>query len=452
MFKTVLLAFIGLMLYIAPVRANEVEEITSPYGFKAWLIEDHSLPIVSVHMVFRKSGFAYDSDGKNGLAYLVRSLLDEGAGDMDGIAFKQALESHAIHLSFDVDEDNFYVRLKTLKENLPLALSLFKIALTSPRFDADAIERVRNQMRTYIDSRKEDPTTRADETFKRVVFGKHPYGNVPVGSKETLGNITKEDLQTFVKQHFTRVPLIISVVGDVRPKEATQFLDQYFVDLPLTTSGQASVAEFTEFPSGIEKSIAMDVPQSTVIFGLKGLKRDNPDFYTALVLNYIMGGGGLNSRLMEEVREKKGLAYTVDTSLEVFDHTGLIKGYVATQTAKIHESLAIIKQVFEQLQTKGVTKQEVEDAKSYLTGSFALNLDKNEKLADYLLVMQMENLGKDYLKERNRYIQAVTLEGVNRVAKALILPDNLITVIVGNPNESQAKNGESNHAMLSAGH
>lgn len=437
--KAIVLAVLCVSCFSFTAKANTVEEVISPYGFKAWVIEDHSLPIVSIHMAFKKAGTAYDPEGKQGLAFMVRSLLDEGAGDMDSVAFKQALDRYAIHLQFETDEDNFYVSMKTLKEHLPGALSLFKLALTAPRFDDDAVERVRNQIHAYIIARKEDPETQAEQAFSREIFGAHPYGNIKTGTEATLAAITKEDLQQFTQKHFTRVPLVISAVGDIQPKELAGLLDTYFINLPLTTDNNATLEEFSTFPSGKERSINMAVPQSTVIFGLKGVKRDDKDFYAAFVLNYILGGGSFSSRLMEEVREKKGLAYTVGTSLEVFNYAGLLRGYVASENAKIHESIAIIKEVFKQVQEKGVTQQELDDAKSYLIGSFPLGLDKNEKLAAYLIGMQLENLGKDFLEKRNSYIQNVTLEDVNRVAKNIILPDNLITIIVGDTQRHKGK-------------
>lgn len=437
-------------LFSSPAFANTVEEVSSPYGFKAWVIEDHSLPIVSIHMAFKKSGTAYDPKGKQGLAYMVRSLLDEGAGDMDSTAFKRQLERYAIHLNFEVDEDNFYVSMKTLKENLPTALSLFKLALTSPRFDDDAVERVRGQIRTSIAARKEDPTTRAEEAFKKEIFGEHPYGNTMLGTKSSLANITKEDLRQFAEQHFTRVHLAISAVGDIQPKEVSDLLDNYFIDLPLTSDDTTAVQEFSTFPPGKERNIAMTVPQSTVIFGLKGIKRNDKDFYAAQILNYILGGGSFSSRLMDQVREKKGLAYTVGTSLELMEHTGLLTGYVASGNAKILESIDIIKEVFKQLQESGITQKELDDAKSYLIGSFPLGLDKNEKLAAYLIGMQLEDLGKDFLEKRSSYIQKVTLEDVNRVAKHIILPDNLITIIVGDSQKLRTKDGKKTDAVISS--
>lgn len=446
-----LLTMLFLFSITLPAYASsDVEEVTSPYGFKAWVIEDHSLPLVSIHMAFRKSGTAYDPKDKQGLAYMVRSLLDEGAGDMDSTAFKQALERHAIHLSFDVDEDNFYINLKTLKENLPQALTLFKNAILSPRFDKDAVERIRNQIYTAIEARKEDPATQANEAFRKLVFGNHPYARTSIGTKTSVAAITLDDLKQFTKRHFTRLSIVISAVGNIRPQEVATLLDQYFIDLPLATANVSKIAEFTAFPSGTEQSIAMNIPQSTAIFGLRGVKRDDPDFYAVFLLNHILGGGTFSSRLMQEVREKNGLAYGVSTSLKTMDHAGLIQGYVATENAKIPQSLTIIRNVITNTAEHGVTQEELDNAKNYLMGSFPLNLDKNEKLASYLIGMQLENLGKDFLQKRNSYIQNITLDDVNRAAKQFMTPDRLVVSIVGGGEKTQAEG--KNNAALPSGH
>ncbi len=429
----ILLCF-GLTLSHA-YAAEDVQEITTPYGFKAWMMEDRTLPIYSLHLAFKNAGSAYDPKGKEGLASMAAALLDEGAGDLNATAFKKRLEDLAIKLEINTDDDILTIKLKTMKEHSAEALNLLRMVLTSPRFDDDAIERVRQQMLTVIASRKESPDYQASQAFSRLFFGKHPYSRDELGTPESLATITQKDLKDYVANHINRMELIIAAVGDLRPASVKDMCDTYLVGLPLTTQTSTEIPDFSDWPKASTETINRPIEQSVVMFGQKGVKRDDPDFYPAFVMNYILGEGGFASRLMTEVREKRGLAYTVSTGLNTYQHTGIIGGYVATKNRKVHESISLIQQEFAKLQKDGVTEEEVQTAKDYLTGSFALKLDRNEKLADFLLGMQIYNLGKDFLVKRNDYIRAVTREDVNRVAKSLLTPDALVTVIVGNTAE-----------------
>lgn len=433
-YLTLLLLCLGISLSQA-YAAEDVQEIQTPYGFKAWMIEDRTLPIYSLHLAFKHAGTAYDPEGKEGLAAMAAALLDEGAGDLNATAFKKRLEELAIKLEINTDDDILTIKLKTLKEHSAEALSLLKMLLTSPRFDEDAIERVRQQMLTSIASREESPEYQASKAFSRLFFGKHPYSHDDLGTPESLATITRADLKNYIASHINRMELIVAAVGDLRPATVKEMCDTYLVGLPLTTQNTVDIPDFKEWPKGTTDIIDKPIEQSVVVFGQKGLKRDDPDFYPAFVMNYILGEGGFSSRLMTEVREKRGLAYTVSTGLNTYQHTGIISGYVATKNSKVHESVTLIQQEIAKVQKNGVTEEEVQTAKDYLTGSFALKLDRNEKLADFLLGMQIYDLGKDFLTKRNDYIRAVTRDDVNRVAKSLLTPDALVTVIVGNKAE-----------------
>ena len=429
--------YIFLLFLMLPsiLSATEVEEVVSDYGFRAWMMEDHSLPIVSLHMAFKHTGTAYDPEGKEGLANMVVSLLGEGTEALDAVAFKKELESRAIKLSFDVDEDTIYITIKTLTEHMEKACELLQQVLLSARFGEEDIARVKQQTLTTLAARKESAEYVARKAFREMMFGEHPYAKPDLGTKESLQNINKQDLKLFVEKHFNRASLVIGVVGDIRPKRLPSLLDTYFVELPLSKPKASVLPHYTKMPKASEKIISMDVPQSTAIFGHGGIKRDHPDFYPAYIVNHILGGGGFESRLMQTVRENKGLAYSVYSYLNTMEYAGLFQGMVASQNAKINESLAIIKEEIQRMKTKGITDKELADAKSYLIGSFPLRLDKNDKLARFLIGMQLENLGIDFLEKRNSYVEAVTRADVNRVAGTLLDSENLSIVVVGNPEE-----------------
>ena len=429
--------YIFLLFLMLPsiLSATEVEEVVSDYGFRAWMMEDHSLPIVSLHMAFKHTGTAYDPEGKEGLANMVVSLLGEGTEALDAVAFKKELESRAIKLSFDVDEDTIYITIKTLTEHMEKACELLQQVLLSARFGEEDIARIKQQTLTTLAARKESAEYVARKAFREMMFGEHPYAKPDLGTKESLQNINKQDLKLFVEKHFNRASLVIGVVGDIRPKRLPSLLDTYFVELPLSKPKASVLPHYTKMPKASEKIISMDVPQSTAIFGHGGIKRDHPDFYPAYIVNHILGGGGFESRLMQTVRENKGLAYSVYSYLNTMEYAGLFQGMVASQNAKINESLAIIKEEIQRMKTKGITDKELADAKSYLIGSFPLRLDKNDKLARFLIGMQLENLGIDFLEKRNSYVEAVTRADVNRVAGTLLDSENLSIVVVGNPEE-----------------
>jgi len=427
----VLVLFVALAATPAPARAVDVERVVSAQGIEAWLVRDPTIPVVSLHLAFR-GGAALDPEGKLGLATMVSGLLDEGAGNLDSQSYQGKLNDLAIDLGFDAGLDYFTGSLKTLKKNQDTAFDMLRLALTEPRFDAEPIERVRNQVLTIIASEAEDPDHIAGRTWFRTVFPHHPYGRPVNGTAETVRAITAADLRGFVKRRLARDNLIIGVVGDITPEELKPLLDSTFGALPAHAAPD-TVPDTAAQGGGETVVVRRDIPQSVVFFGEAGLKRNDPDFYAAYVMNYILGGGGFSSRLTEEVREKRGLAYSVYTYLNPLDHAGLICGGVATRNGKVKESIDIIRAQWQRLRDKGVTATELENAKRYLTGSFPLRLDTSEKIAQTLVAIQMDRLGIDYLDRRNALIGAVTRRHIEKVAKRLIDPKALTFVVVGRP-------------------
>ena len=421
----------ALLSAAAPAAATEVTRVVSPGGVEAWLVEAHAIPILSVKIAFR-GGAALDPDGKEGLANLVSGLLDEGAGALDSQAFQARLEDHAIHLGFSARLDTFTASLKTLSENTDTAFEMLRLALTEPRFDAEPVERVRRQIEVQLKRLAEDPDDIAQRTWFEAAFPGHPYGRPVVGTPASLARISIDDLGAFVRANLARDRLYIGVAGDITPERLAALLDATFGGLPQAGADRAVAAAEPAAPGRLIV-VERDIPQSIVVFGGQGLVRKHPDFYTAYVMNHILGGGGFTSRLKEEVREKRGLAYGVYSYLSPYDHAALYLGGVATENARIAETLAIIRAEFALMREKGVTAAEIADAKTYLTGSFPLRLDTNDKIARMLVGIQLDDLGIDYIERRNDYIEAVTLDDVNRVAATLLRPQALEVVIVGKP-------------------
>ena len=423
------------MLFMAllgpPAQAIEVQRVVSPAGMEAWLFEDHTNPIVALRFAFR-GGAALDPMGKEGLADLVSSLLDEGAGELDSQAFQRRLEDMAMTLRFDAGYDTFGGRLRTLSVNLDAAFDLLRLALTRPRFDDEPVARIRSQILTMIRRNLEDPDVIASRTLRRTLFPDHPYGRPVMGTEDSVKSIAAADLARFVKDRLARDNLVIGVVGDIGADQLAALLDKTFGELP----GQAAPWQLPEVaPTATGRTIVVrkSVPQSAILFAQAGIKRDDKDFYPAYVMNYILGGGGFTSRLYNEVREKRGLAYSVYTTLSPMRSSAILQGGAGTANARVAETLSVVRAEWWRLATDGVGKAELADTKTYLTGSFPLRFSSSGRIAAILVAIQLDNLGIDFLERRNGYVEAVTQEAVNRVARRLLDAKGLTTVVVGQP-------------------
>ena len=418
-------------LAATPAAATEITRVVSPGGIEAWLVQEPSIPMISVEMAW-EGGARMDPAGKEGLANMVSGLLDEGAGDIDSQAFQQRLKELALTLSFDAGKDAFFGSLRTLSKNREVAFELLALAINEPRFDAEPVERIRRQILTGIARNKTNPRTMA----RRAWFGKaYPgdgYGRPTNGDAETVAALTVDDLRGFVAERLARDNLVVSVVGDIAPEELGRLLDATFGGLPATST---PVPDGDDWPTGGGELQVVEhqTPQSLVLWGLPGVKRDDPDYYAAYVMNYVLGGGGLTSRLTDEVREKRGLTYSVYSYLSPLANTGLFMGGLASGNDTVAEAIEISRNEIGRMREGGVTEQELADAKTYLNGSFPLRLSSNRRIAEILLSVQRYDLGIDYLDRRAGYIDAVTREDIERVAKRLLDPAALSIVVVGKP-------------------
>jgi len=427
------LLFAGVLLLVSTLsaRAVEVQQVTSPGGITAWLVEDHSNPILSLDLAF-VGGAAIDPEGQEGLAYLVSGLIDEGAGDLDSQAFQETLQNLAIRLSFDAGLESFHGGLRTLTENRETAFELLRLALSQPRFDDEPVARIRSQVQVQLAQDSENPNVIARQALRQIMFPDHPYSRPVHGTPESIDAIGVDDMKRFVSERFALDVLKIAVVGDVTPEELGPLLDHAFLGLP-SEAAPFDMPELKPQGKGQVVVIERDLPQSVVVFAQGGLKRQDPDFYTAFVANHILGGGGFSSRLYEEVREKRGLAYTVFSFLHPLEHSALLQGSVATANERAGESLAVIREEWAHMGTEGPTAAEVDDAKTYLTGSYPLQFSSSGEIAGTLLGIQLEDLGIDYVNIRNDLVDAVTTEDAQRVARELFRPEDLTVVIVGRP-------------------
>ena len=428
------LAFILLVCRLVPAEAMEIERVVSPGGIEAWLVEEPSIPVIVMEVAW-KGGTATDPAEKAGLANMVSGLLDEGAGDLSSAEFQERLDDVAAKMSFSAESDYFTGSLTTIADRRDEAFELFSLAITEPRFDEDAVERIRAQIGAIVSRNRDSPDWIAADAWYKAALGDHPYALPDDGTPESIARIERADLAGFAGRVFTRDNLKLAVVGPISAPELGTLLDRTFGALPEKADIPA-IPDIEIAPDGQVMVVVRDFPQSVVIFGLQGLARDDPDFIPAFVMNYMLGGGSFSSRLMEEVREKRGLAYSIGTYLNPLDHAAMLFGQVGTKNERVGETLAIVRKEMKRMAGEGVTAEELEDAKTYLTGSYPLRFTSNSSIANQLLGIQLEDLGIDYVDRRNALIEAVTEEDIARVAKRLLRPDNMLVAIVGKPNLS----------------
>lgn len=415
----------------APAVAVDVQRVTTASGIEAWLVEDHRNPIVSIRFAFR-GGAALDPSGKEGLAHMASALLDEGAGDLDSQAFQGRLEDLSISLSFSASKDGFSGTAKTLRDTVDETFRLIGLALSQPRFDKDPVERIRGQLQASLRAESEDPDSIASKAMASRLYPGHPYGRPTKGTADSLAAITVEDLRAFRSTRLGRDNLVVGVVGDVTPAELSVLLETAFKALPATAAPWA-ISDVQPKTDGETLVIRKAVPQSSILLAQKGIARKHPDFYAAYVMNHILGSGGFTSRLYNEVREERGLAYSVGSYLYPMDHSSMILVSAGTANARTAETLAVVREEWRKMVDKGVTQDELNDAKTYLTGSFPLRFSSSGRIAGILVGMQLDDLGIDFLDKRNALVDAVGLDDVNRMARQLLTPDALSVVIVGEP-------------------
>ena len=429
----------GAVLMTPPAAdATTIERIVSPGGIEAWLVQEPSVPLIALDFAFR-GGADQDPVDKPGVASIATSLLDEGAGEYDSKTFHERIEAKAIQLGFSAGRDHAAGSLRTLSANQDEAVELLRLALTAARFDASDVERIREQTLSGLRRETTSPNEIASKRWWSTAFPGHPYGRPVRGSIQSVPTINVSDLKNYMRRVFARDTLKIAIVGDIDAAAAGKLIDKAFGDLPAKGN---LVAVPVVAPQGLGQKIAidLDVPQSVLILGGVGIPRKDPDFMAAFVVNHVLGGGSFSSRLYREVREVRGLAYSVFSTLIPLDHASLFMTGTATRADRAVETLEVLKSEIHRLAESGPTQDELTKAKSFLTGSYALRFDTSTKIAEQLVQIQLEDLGIDYIDKRNSLVEAVTMADVKRVAKRLLDGGMLITV-VGRPPVTAAKGG-----------
>ena len=437
MIRVVLAAMMSLAL-AAPLKAAvDIQEVTSPGGLEAWLVQENSIPFVSLEIRFG-GGASLDPEGKRGVTDLMTGLIEEGAGDMDSNAFAEACDSLAAGFDFDVWNDGLSVSVQMLTENRDEAVALLREALINPRFDDDAIERVRGQVLSVIRSDATDPNSIAADTFNAMVYGDHPYATDSNGTLESVAALTRDDIVAAHKAVLARDRIHVGASGDISSEELGLLLDELLGDLPATGAPLPGPAN-PQVTGGITV-VPYATPQSVAFFGHTSIPRDDDDFFAAYVANEIFGGSGRQSRLSNEVREKRGLTYGIGTYLANYDAADMLIGQFASANNRVAQAIDVVKDEWVNIVENGVTEEELSEAKTYLTGAYPLRFDGNGPIARIMVGMQTIDLTPDYITSRNARVEAVTLEDVARVVKRIYQPENLRFVVVGQPEGLESTN------------
>lgn len=416
----------------APVFAGRVaDREVLPNGMVLLHEERSALPIVRVVLAIKAGSIAEPAE-KAGLANLTADLLNEGTEKRSSKQISDEIEFVGGELGTSGGADYITVTLSVLKKDVDLGFDLLSDIVLNPAFSEDEIKRKKAVIISSIMRQKEEPGIVASKEFKKAVFGTHPYGRPVEGTEESLDTITRRDIIDFHREYYVPNDAILSVVGDVTKNELHSLLDRYFkgwakkdvLEKPLPVQGPLSAPKIIK--------IDKDLTQANIILGHLGIGRENPDFYAVSVMNYILGGGGFASRLMDNIRDNKGLSYDVHSFFSANKYGGSFQTGLQTKNRTANAAIGEILKEMERVRTEPVTDKELNDAKSYLTGSFPLRIDSNSKIASLLIAVEFYNLGLDYVDKYKRLIESVTKDDVLRVAKKYLDTKYYVLVVVGN--------------------
>lgn len=428
----------------APAQARErflaIEEVKTPSGLSVWLVEDRRVPVIAVDFAFRGAGSALDPADKQGLAQLLSNTLDEGAGDIDSRAFQEELRARSIQLSFSQSRDHFYGSLKMLTRDRDRAAALMALALTRPRFDVEAVARMKAANLSRIKENMTDPQWMAARLMNAAAWSGHPYARNSGGTLATMAALSPDDLRAAVKARFGQNNLVIAIAGDISAQEVPGFVDALFGAVPAVAAQRVEETPVTVHGAGSVTVFDRDIPQSVIEILQPGLRRDNPDYEAALLMNQILGGSGFGSRLTEEVREKRGLTYGVSSSFLDMDQGQALAVSTSTRNETAAQVLDLIRAEWKRMRNEDVTEKELADARSYMIGAMPLALSSTDAIAGLMLSLRLDDRPVDWLDGRAERLRALGPEDVRRVAKKLLDPAGLTVVIVGRPDGVMATN------------
>lgn len=426
------LIFVTLLFSVTPAfAAISVSTTRIGHGVDAWYVGNDSVPVVDMMISFEGAGSISDPESKAGRAAFAAAMLTEGAGTLDSVSFARTLEENAITMEISASDDRLTIHIRCLRANAVRAGELLAMALAQPQLAEGDMARIRAQMTSALTQMDENPNYQAGRLLAAKAFAGHPYANPPFGTKTSVAHLGAQDVRDYMKTYVTRGNVLITAAGDVSSGLLSDVLKKVVEALAENDSGAVATTQTTMQGGGETLRQTMPVPQTVVQFAAPAMARDDKHFYAMHLLNHILGGHGLFSRLADGLRQQKGLVYGIGTNLDMRRGASLISGSLATRNATADAAIAEVKTVLESLRTKGVTTEECNDAKAYVLGSFPLQLDRSQKVSNILLMMRIQRLGEDYLSEREALFNKVSCADINAVAEQWLDPARFVFAVVG---------------------
>ena len=425
---TLLLLFV--IGFSSAALAADVQIFTTEKGIKVWLVEEKNLPIISMSFAWQ-GGVENDAEDKQGLCRIAAAMLTKGAGQDDENAFQKKMQENAISIGFTAQRDTIYGQFRSLKDTLPIAKDMLRASLYNPRFDEDSLTRLKAETSSSLKRYQSDPDWMLSRLMMSETFSGHPYSKRSMGTLATINAITRDDLKNWHKR-LSRDQLIVSITGDITKVEASKILDDLFGDLP----------QRTELPAVLEAEIKgkqqvfivnYNGPQSSMQLIWPGIKRSDKDWYAAQVMNYILGGGSFSSRLMSEVREKRGLTYGISSGMALFDHAATYNIQASFKNENAGEVLALVKKEIARIRDTEVSANELKAAKDYLIGAYGLSLTSTSQVAAHYLELQRQKLSVNDQQESEAALKSVTADDVQRVARRILKDEDMAAYFVGQP-------------------
>jgi zinc protease len=438
--KIIITLVISILLSFSASAADrflDIQELTTPSGIPVWLVEDHSVPVISLQFAFKGAGAQLERADKQGLVQILSNTMDEGAGELESQTFQKTLSDKSISLSFSGGRDSFSGSLKTLSANKDVAFNLLHLALTQPRFDLEPLERMKQANLSRIKQSMTQPNWITARLMNDIAFSGHPYAQNSGGTLSTIPNITANDLREFLKNELSQQRLHIAISGDIKKEDALNIVEKSFaglpqvlyeeMDRPLTLQGKNTTTLFEQ-----------DIPQTIIRMTFPGIRQTDPDYYAAKIMNHIFGASGFGSRLMERIREKEGLTYGIYSGLSEMDWTETLTISTSTKNETTKRLLSLVKEEADILKSTPISSKELQQAKDYILGSMPLSLTSTNALSSIMLSLQMNDLPSTHLDTVHKKINAVTVNDIQRTAQRLLVLDHAITVLVGKPQDITA--------------
>ena len=431
--KVALLGFIlnfTLLIFSYSSYALDVKREVLENGLVLMVVERHNLPVVRV-AVGIDAGSLNEPADKAGLANIVAALLTEGTAGRTARQISEEIEFVGGDIGASGGVDYITVGLSVLKKDMDLGFDLLSDIILNPVFPEDEINKKKERIKGGLKASEEDPRFVASKNFRKAVFGDHPYGRLVTGTAVTIDRITRQDIVSFHSRYYVPGNSIMVVVGDVTGDEVKGLIDKYFGKWRGGKTSPPALPPLNAVKQRKTITINRDLAQATVILGHIGVKRDNPDYYALSVMNYILGGGGFASRLMQNIREDRGLVYDIYSYFAADRYGGSFQVVLQTKNESANTAISEVLREINSIRNNPVSDAELSDAASFLTGSFPMRIETSDRIARFLVAVEYYGLGADYIDRYPGYINSVTKEDILRVAEKYLDPENFILVVVG---------------------